>query len=343
MRVAVLVGVLALAGCAGGGSGGGGLPLPHVAQAERAPRAGDFRLLQEPAAGFGWLYAQTRSAHHTIRMEMYELSDATEERALAAAAARGVAVHVMLDWDYSGRYANASAYRYLDEHGVSVRWAPQDTIFHIKAVVFDGTVADVSTGNLTPRYYRTDRDATVVVRDPADVRAIARTLDADWSGTPTADATVQAPGLVWSPGAEPAMLSVIRGARHAIWFMGEELSDKWVVDALAAAAKQGVACRIVMTYSSRWAASYRELQAAGCAIHVLPERAGALYIHEKALLADPGTSAARLLIGSQNATYTSLFYNRELSVLLSHSDAAGPISAVARQDAADFARAPALP
>ena len=55
---------------------------------------------------------------------------------------------------------------------------------------------------------------------------------------------------------------------------------------------------------------------AGCQVHVFPDSASALYIHEKLVLDDPGTAGESLLIGSQNASWSSLHENRELGLLI---------------------------
>ncbi|MDE3129795.1 MAG: hypothetical protein KGL16_01465, partial [Acidobacteriota bacterium] len=304
-----------------------------------------YRLVQYPQAGFGGVYAQINAARHSIDMEMYELDDPAAERDLAQAAARGVRVRVLLDRDYSGGYVNASAYAYLRVHGVQVRWAPAGYIFHIKTTTFDARTSDISTANLTAEYYSSTRDAAVIDTNPVQVRAIERTFANDWAGgahgTPRTQ-TVQAPGLVWSPNtaagsAETAMVAQITGARHVVEFESQELSDAPVYQALAADARRGVSCRIVMTDSSEWAPAFALLSRAGCKVHVFTDAAGVLYIHEKLVLDDPGTRRQSLLIGSQNASWESLHENRELSLLI-HGGGGGAavIAGVRRAFASDF-------
>ncbi len=273
-------------------------------------------------------------------MEMYELTDTTVQRDLVAAVKRGVRVRVLLDRDYAGAYENAAAYSYLHSHGVPVRWAPAHYLFHIKVTSFDAKTADVSTGNLTSQYYSGTRDATVIDTDPAQVKAIEQTFANDWDaapgGTPRRQ-TVQAPGLLWSPNtatgsAESAMVAEIAGARHAIDFESEELSDEPVYEALAADARRGVNCRIVMTRSSEWDIAYAAVTRAGCRVHLFADRPGALYIHEKLVLDDAGSLGESLLIGSQNASWSSLHENRELSVLIHSAD--GGAAVISGVDAA---------
>ncbi len=309
-------------------------PAGGIARARASGRV-EYRLVQYPQAGFGGVDAQIRAARRSIDMEMYELRDPVAERALGAAARRGVRVRVLLDHAYSGAEVNAAAYAYLRAHGVAVRWAPPHVIFHIKATTFDARVTDVSTANLTAEYYSSTRDAEVIDTNPVQVRAIERTFANDWGaapgGTPRTQ-TVQAPGLIWSPNtgggsAEAAMVAEISRARRAVEFESEELSDVPVVEALAADARRGVRCAVVMTNSSEWREGFAAVARAGCQVRVLPDTSGTLYIHEKFVLDDPGSARESLMIGSQNAGWESLHENRELSLLLGPADGGAAVIA----------------
>jgi cardiolipin synthase len=286
-----------------------------------------YRLVQYPRAGFGGFYSQIAHSRRTIDMEMYELEDRTAEQELVAAAARGIRVRVLLDRAFSGAEVNRGTAAYLATHDVEVRWAPQGYIFHIKTTSFDGTTSDISTANLVSKYYSTTRDAEIIDTDPAQVRATEETFSNDWSagasGSPGSQ-TVQAPGLIWSPNtgagtAETALVKQISAARHALEFESEELSDPAIYRALATDARRGVSCRIVMTRSSEWDSAFDVVTEAGCRVHLFPDSSTALYIHEKLILDDPGTQGESLLIGSQNASVTSLTRNRELGILLNRA------------------------
>ena len=349
---------LGLAGCASGtpsGSHGSRTPRAVVGRGP-APRstghenaAGYYRLVQYPGAGFGGFYAQIVHSRRSVDMEMYELEDATAEQDLVAAAARGVKVRVLLDQDFSRGEVNRSAAGYLAAHGVEVRWAPAGYIFHIKATTFDGSATDISTANLVSKDYRTTRDAEIVDTNPRQVRAVEATFSNDWtagaSGSPKSQ-TVQAPGLIWSPDsgsgtAETALVKQIGSARKTVDFESEELSDSAVSGALAADARRGVRCRIVMTRSSDWDRAFRAITRAGCQVHLFADSASALYIHEKLILDDPGTARESLLIGSQNASHTSLTKNRELGILLNRDHGGGgAIATAAATFEFDFRHAP---
>lgn len=318
---------------------------PALGSADRVTRGSYYRLVQYPGAGFGGLYRQIASAHGTIDMEIYELADPAAERDLVAAAARGVRVRVLLDRDFSGGEVNRAAARYLARHGVHVRWAPSGYIFHIKTTTFDARTSDISTANLVAKYYRTTRDGEIIDTDPVQVAAIEQTFSNDWSagasGSPRTQ-TVQAPGLIWSPNtgsstAQTALVKEIRSAHTTIDFESEELADPAIYQALAADARRRVNCRVVMTRSSDWTAAFRTITRAGCRVHLFPDSSNALYIHEKLILADHGTADVSMLIGSQNASVTSLTRNRELGIVLHRAHGGGlAIAAAGRTFDADF-------
>ncbi len=295
--------------------------------------------MQYPSSGFRGLYAQTAAATKSIDMEIYELSDPLEETALVAAAHRGVEVRVLLDAAYQVRAINEPAYALLRAGGVEVRFGASSTIFHIKTTTFDGAISDISTANLTPRYYSTTRDATIIDRYPVQVAAIEKTFEADWAGDDPAGDETNAPGLVWSPDAEQAMVDQINSATRSVQFTSEELSDPYISRALATDAQRGVRCEIVMMDDPEWARAFGQVTSAGCHVRVLPDTPTGLYMHEKLVLVDAGTPSASAMIGSQNASYSSLAFNRELSIILTRGEAPGVLAAITRTFEGDFASA----
>lgn len=320
------------------------LSCSQVASAGRVgaasrPRRGLGPLLVEPHDGFAPVYSFISSAKRTLELEMYELNDTTAERDLVADARRGVAVRVLLDKAYHGGSYDEAAFRYLSSHGVEVRWGPPDTIVHEKAIVVDDRRALVATFNLadTSDYYETTRDFGVLDAGRADVSAIAAVFRADWRGNAIARPSRADDGqdLLWSPGSEPALASVIAGARRTLLVESEEMSDDRIVAALAGAARRGVDVELVMTRSSYAARNLRELARAG--VHVRTYAYDATpYIHAKVVVADPGGADRRLFLGSENFSYASLDHDRELG-LVTGSD--GLAQRVARTVREDFAHA----
>lgn len=314
-----------------------GLALMLAGCAVTPSTPSEFALLQYPAAGFAGLYAQTAAARKSIDMEMYELEDPQEIAALVAARRRGITVRVLLDSAFEIRTANQPAYATLTAAGVEVRWATRSTIFHIKLTLFDGATADISTANLTPKYYSTTRDAVVIDTYPVHVAAIESTFTNDWNGGNPATDESNAPGLVWSPDAESAMVNQIGSAQTSVDFTSEELSDPYIYQALAKDAERGVRCQIVMMNDPEWSKAFGQVTAAGCIVHVLPETSTGLYMHEKLVLVDAGTRHSSAMIGSQNASYSSLSFNRELSIVLTGQQAPSVVDSITRTFNSDFA------
>jgi cardiolipin synthase A/B len=292
--------------------------------------AGSLQVLTEPEAGIGPIYQLITGARSSVDLTMYELADPTAEADLAADAARGVDVRVVLDQNLE-KASNAAAYAYLAAHAVHVRWGPAGTTYHQKTLTVDGATSVIMTGNLVTEDYPGTQDFAVVDTNPADVSAIAATFDADFSGegiTPP-DGT----DLVWSPtNAESSVLSVINGAAHTLAVEDEGMDDPAVTSALAAAARRGVDVEITMTADPEWDSAFSELAQAGVHVRLYPDDSTALYIHAKAIVADAGLPGQQVLVGSQNFSVASLDYNRELGIRTSNPAVVAAISSVLASD-----------
>src|SRR5487761_1597208 len=256
-------------------------------------RAGTLSVLTEPQAGIGPLYRLVTGARSSVDLTMYELAAPAAEADLAADAARGVDVRVILDQNLE-KSRNTAAYDYLAARGVHVRWAAAGTTWHQKTLTVDDATSVIMTLNLVTEDYPGTRDFAVIDTNRADVAAIVTTFDADFAGraiTPP-DGT----DLVWSP-------------------TNEEMSDPAVTAALASAARRGVHVTITMTADSEWDQALAGLAGAGAHIRLYPDDPSALYIHAKAIAANAGLPGQRVLVGSENFSVASLGYNRELGIL----------------------------
>jgi cardiolipin synthase A/B len=298
-------------------------------------RSASLRLLTEPASGIGPIYKLITGAKSSVDLTMYELADPTAEADLAADAARGVDVRVLLD-QHLEKSRNTSAYNYLNARRVHVRWAPAGTTYHQKTLTVDNATSVIMTLNLVASDYPGTRDFAVIDTGRADVAAIVATFNADFARraiTPPAGAD-----LVWSPtNAKASVLSVINGAKHTLAVEDEEMDDPVVTAALAAAARRGVHVTVTMTADREWDQAFTELARAGAHIRLYPDTARALYIHAKAIVADAGRSGQRVLVGSQNFSVASLGYNRELGLLTSNAHIVAAISATLARDYAGAA------
>ena len=270
-------------------------------------------MLTEPAAGIRPIYQLITGARSSVDLTMYELADPTAEADLAADAARGVDVRVLLD-QHLEKARNTSAFDYLAAHGVHVRWGPAGTTYHQKTLTVDDATSVIMTLNLVAEDYSGTRDFAVIDTQHADIAAVVATFDADFAHgaiTPPDGAD-----LVWSPtNAQASVLSVINGAARTLAVEDEEMDDPAVTSALAAAARRGVDVKITMTADSEWDQAFTELAKAGVHVRLYADDSSALYIHAKVIVADAGRSGQRVLVGSQNFSVASLDYNRELGIL----------------------------
>lgn len=338
-KIPIMLAVAGLAACSSASTGQmttDAIANQPAAQAGSASSNGSLRLLIEPKNGIGPIYQLIDKARSSIDLTMYELEDTTAESDLAAAAARGVDVKVLLD-QHLEKSRNTAAYDYLAAHKVHVHWAAVGTTYHQKTLTVDGATSVIMTLNFVSSDYSGTRDFAVIDTRHADVAAITATFNADFAGqsiTPSDGAD-----LVWSPtNAQSSVLSVITGAKHTLAVEDEEMDDPTVTSALASAARRGVDVTVVMTADSEWDSAFTELAKAGVHVRTYANSSGVLYIHAKAIIADAGRSGERALIGSQNFSEASLDYNRELGILTTDS---AIIKAAAGIIAADYAGAKA--
>jgi phosphatidylserine/phosphatidylglycerophosphate/cardiolipin synthase-like enzyme len=333
LAAAAAAAILALAGCkglptagagasGGGGSGGGAAP---------AAPAQSGALITEPQAGFSPVYHLIKQARHSIDLTMYEFSDTKAEHDLAAAANRGVTVKVVLDQREKSH--NSAAFDYLKSHGVKVVWSsPRFEYTHQKTLLADGSTAVIMTANLTSEYYSSTRDFLVLDTKAADVAAIAQVFNADF-----AHRSVQ-PGdgkdLVWSPtDSQAKLLALIGGATKSLRIYSEEMGDTTIEDALIKAAKRGVTVKVCgENESGEYDSDFSRLAAAGVHISYYSSSHG-FYIHGKVIEADYGTGHAKVFIGSENFSSTSLNRNRELGLITANQKV---LSAMAKTFAHDY-------
>ncbi|HVM73340.1 MAG TPA: phospholipase D-like domain-containing protein [Candidatus Paceibacterota bacterium] len=281
-----------------------------------AASLGSTILVTEPDAGILPIVTMIDDASTSVDLVMYELEDTSIEQSLAADAARGVAVRVILDEGYFGKKENTKndeAYHYLTGHGVSVHWAPSYfALTHEKSLVIDGKTAVIMTMNFTPQYYASSREFAIIDTDSNDVAAMESTFDDDWNGNNATAANGD--DLIWSPESERALIAFINSAHTSLDMYNEEMADANITSALEAAAVRGVVVRIDMTYSSEWKSAFTSLTQAGAQVRTYSPKAP-LYIHAKMILADH----SRAFVGSENFSSNSLNKNRELGILVTDS------------------------
>ena len=299
--------------------------------ASPASAAATYTLQTFPDQGFSSVYGLINGAQKSINMTMYELADTTAENDLTAAAARGVDVRVILD--QAEKSTNAAAFKLLNANGVDAVYSSTAYTFtHQKTITVDGTTADILTANLTSKFYSTTRDFGVVDTDAADISAITTVFNADFAHKAVTPG--DGDDLVWSPtDSQTHLLAVINGATASLRLFEEEMSDTAVINALVSAAKRGVDVQLTgENEDGEYDSAYAKLARAGIHISYYSSSTG-FYIHGKVIEADYGTSHAKVFIGSENFSSTSLNDNRELGLITSNH---AVLAAIASTFAADF-------
>lgn len=293
-------------------------PEPTLATLNTAPE-GSLSLVVEPQNGVAPVLFLIQNASTSVDMVMYELTDSRVEQALVDAKSRGVAVRVLLNEGYYGKQTgdygaplpvNQPAYEYLESHGVAIKWAPAYfALTHQKTLVVDGSEALIMSFNLVPRYYATGRDFGIDDTDRADVSAIEKTFNEDWTGEQ--ETAPQGDDLLWSPGAKSIVLSLIASASSTLEIYNEEMNDQDIIQALEAAAGRGVTVRVDMTYATNWKPVFAELTQSGVLVRTYASNSKNLYIHAKMILVDNHIA----FVGSENFSTGSLDDNRELGIV----------------------------
>jgi phosphatidylserine/phosphatidylglycerophosphate/cardiolipin synthase-like enzyme len=148
-----------------------GLPAPAPSR--------DGHLLASPANARVRLGDLIAGARRALAIEIEELSDPATVNAIVAAAARGVAVTVVLPGAERSAGTEAAAGR-LAAAGASVRASSTLTI-HAKAIVADGARLYVGSVNLTPASLDQNREFGLRLDDPGLATRVAATIAADWA------------------------------------------------------------------------------------------------------------------------------------------------------------------
>ncbi|MFC6704539.1 phospholipase D-like domain-containing protein [Flexivirga alba] len=287
-------------------------PLAGAANA-----AGDYSLVVLPDQGESAIYNFVNTATKSVDVTIYELRDTTLVNDLVAKEKAGVNVRVIFDSQHSS--IDGPAYTALQNAGAGVTYSSSAFVYtHQKTITVDGTKSYISTGNFDTTYYSTSRDYGVFDTNQSDVSAIETVFNADYakqSITPSDGAD-----LVWSPtDSQTQILGVINGAQHSLDVQEEEFGDPTLVNAVVADAKRGVAVRVVAeNESNSYTTQLNEVTAAGGQVKTYTSSTG-YYIHAKAIVADYGTSTAKVFAGSENFSDNSLNHNRELGLIVTDS------------------------
>ncbi|MFI6475353.1 phosphatidylserine/phosphatidylglycerophosphate/cardiolipin synthase family protein [Streptomyces sp. NPDC050516] len=309
----------------------GALAAMGVLAPAAAHAASTYSLVVLPDQKEGAIYDFVNSAKNSVDVTIYELRDTTLVNDLVNKQKAGVKVRVVFDSQHAS--IDGAAYKALSAAGAGVTYSSSAYVYtHQKTITVDGATSYVSTGNFDTTYYATSRDYGVFDSDAADVAAIEKVFDADYAKTAVtpSDGT----DLVWSPtDSQSRLLALVNGAQHSLDVQEEEFGDAALVNAVVADAKRGVTVRVVAeNQSSQYSKQLKQVIAAGGKVATFTSSTG-YYIHAKAIVADYGTSSAKVFAGSENFSDNSLNHNRELGLIVSDS---AVVSGIEKAFNADF-------
>ena len=299
------------------------------------PVSASGSLIVEPGDGAAPYLALVRGARRAIDVNSYLLTDRDLVAALVERAAAGVRVRVIVAGNpYHDQQAVAAERNEFAGTRVQFRLAPAPfegryVYDHAKYLVADpglGGRAILGSSNLDHAGLGGgNREYDYETGDPAVVANLATVFDADWAGK---SARTASPGpLVVAPGAESPLVAFIQGARKRLYIESEELgSDRAVLDAVAAAARRGVAVEVVLPRNLSAADRRNAAALAGAQVRYLAHP----YPHAKLMVADD-----RMFLGSENISVSSLDRNREVGIML----AGGPVDRAVQAFGTDFAAA----
>ena len=130
-----------------------------------------------------------RSARRRITLSLFRCNDEEIIAELAAAAARGVLVEVLVtSRAKGGRKRKQKLWRALERTGASLRAYTDPVVkYHPKYLVADEGPAVVASLNFTRKCFRKTCDALVVTHDPAVVSDLRRLWTADRDRQPMPD------------------------------------------------------------------------------------------------------------------------------------------------------------
>ena len=280
-------------------------------------------VLVEPDAGPAPLVNAISSAHTTLDLEIYLLTNHAVIRALEEDANRGVAVRVMLEPHPFGGSAT-SVSKALDElkaAGVQARESdPAFALTHEKGMVIDHATAYIMTSNFTNSALGTgsstkNREYDIIDSNSQDVQAVETIFQADWDRS---SANFNDLNLVVSPiNSRNAFTTLISSAKHTLLIEAEEMNDSEIEQALVSAAQHGVQIQVILpapggTTSDSNSAGITAIQRG----NVQVREDSHLYMHAKIIVVD-GQEA---FVGSENISTQSLDKNRELGIIVSDTN-----------------------
>jgi cardiolipin synthase len=272
------------------------------------------KLIVQPDDGLTPLIKAIQKARTSIAMVIFRFDRVDMEKALAAAVARGVMVHVLIAHTNGG---GEKRLRKLEPRllaaGVTVtRTADDLPRYHGKMTIVDDTLF-VLGFNYTGADVERSRSFGIVTRDATLLKEAVALFEADSTRQP------YTPGhdrLVVSPDTSRERLSALIGdARRQLLIYDERISDRLIMRRLREQADAGVEIRVIGKLSKI---------VPGVATRTLPD----LRMHVRAIISDGVTA----FVGSQSLRKPELDERREIGVIVKDTRIAARMAEVFEAD-----------
>ena len=268
-----------------------------------------------PDDGIESVTAMVENAQHSLEIKMFLFTARKLQKAVIAAAKRGVRTRLMLNpATRSGETPNERTYAVLENSGVLVKDAnPSYVVTHEKSVIVDGRAAMIQSFNWTAKNFTATRDYGVLTFEPLEVEEMLACFNADWGRIdfePPAESS-----LIWSPkNARARIAGFIDDAQKSLFLQNERYQDMTIVEHLVRAKQRGVRVHVMSLAPHALKEGQildgvnglRLMQDIGIKIR----RLKGLRLHAKMILADE----SRAIVGSINMTPGSLDKRRELAI-----------------------------
>jgi cardiolipin synthase len=277
------------------------------------------KLIIQPEAGVVPIVQAIKTAKKAIDIFIFRFDRVDIEKALAAAAQRGVTVRALIAHTNRGGEARL---RKLEQRmlaaGLQVSRTADDLLrYHAKFMVAD-SMLHLFGFNFTKLDIDTSRSFAISTRDSKAVAEAAKLFEADITRQS------YAPGksnLVVSPENARAMLSAfIMGAKKELAIYDAKIQDPSIIKLLKERVAKGVRVRVIGDMKGRGAG--------------IEERRPAMRLHVRAIVRD-GT---RAFVGSQSLRKDELENRREVGLIINNPAVARKILQVFDADWADAAK-----
>ena len=258
-----------------------------------------MNLLVLPVDGLAPIVRALRRAKESVRLTIFRCDLPEIEKALAAAVARGVAVHALIaQTNRAGENQLRKLELRLLGYGITVSRTSDDLVrYHDKFVVIDGRVLFVCGFNFTKLDLSKRRSFAVVTRTRRFVSEALALFEADATRQ---DYAAKVTDFVVSPlNARSRLEKLISKARESMRIYDPQAIDRSLLRLLKKKAEEGVDVRI-LGIVGRGGDGLRAAK--------LPE----LRVHIRAMLRDD----RELFIGSQGLRTLELDRRRELGLVL---------------------------